>query len=506
MKNVTNVVIIVFVLFSIFCEKNQQIERTGERQPSAAMVPVPNIDWFISNLDADTFKISTADELAGLANIVNNMAEIGQSFNFNDRTIVLVENIDLSDYGKNYRRIINTGKSTKEINGWISIGAGLLQDAFSGTFDGNGKTVRGLFIEGTASKNGLFGWVANGGIVKNLTMENININAANNVGAVAGIVYGDGSKVINCSASGTIRGKIIVGGVVGAAEIGAIISNCYFMGTVRGENAVGGVVGTVGSNSRVIDSYSLGKVNGKEVVGGVVGNIESNSSVKNSYSVSVVYGESSVGGVIGRVFDTSTVSNCYSMGTVSGGNAIGGVAGAVMTGSELSNSYATGEVTGNVSIGGVVGGISTGGSVSNSYSIGKIRGKGSVGGLVGHIDHGSVISCAALNSSVKSTGLSFGRVVGNIVGDLESSKLSNNIAFNNMVNISDSTLWLNKSINKQNGADINATEIKSDPTLGGRFISENGWMIQNNYLPGFGKPVIMPPHLCVGGFGLYPKI
>ena len=87
---------------------------------------------------------------------------------------------------------------------------------YAGTFDGDGKTITGLNInQATGSNVGLFASIAEGGTVKNLTLDNVGITAGSNVGAIAGENRG---TIENCSVSGSVTGLSVnsyVGGVAG---------------------------------------------------------------------------------------------------------------------------------------------------------------------------------------------------------------------------------------------------------------------------------------------------
>jgi len=298
--------------------------------PVRPQQPRHDYDWFTADSKADTFRISSAEELAGLAAIVNNFlwnikpfdlkAGKIKSSNFKDKTVILAGNIDLSGYCRENWYFVRTAEGGKKVKGWVPIGTGKF--AFLGTFDGNGKTISGLHIDGPESVAGLFGYV--GGAVKNLSLQDINISAADYVGGVAGIVADGGT-----------------------------VSNCHTAGTISGNEFVGGVAGYVGDSSSVADSYSSAAVSGNDAVGGVAGWITRGSSVANSYSAYTVSGSKYVGGVAGGVNDSSTVTDSYSTGTVSGAEYVGGVVGWLAENSSVAGSYFTGTVSGNETIGGV---------------------------------------------------------------------------------------------------------------------------------------------------------
>ena len=263
------------------------------------------------------YKIFTATQLAAFRDLVNR--ESGNPAAW----AVLMENITLN--------------SNEE---WEPIGTSE-STAYTGTFDGNGKTISGLYIDSSTNNQGLFGYVGSGGIVKDLSVSG-SVSGNRNVGGVVG--YNTGGTVTGCifSGSGTVTGTgDYVGGVVGYN--GGIVENCYNTGT-------GSVNGSADSRN----------------VGGVVG--YSSGSVKNCYNTISVSGNSYVGGVVGD--NRGPVENCYNTGSVTvtgSGGRVGGVVGFNI--GPVKNCYNTGKVTGSSDysyIGGVVG-QNFGGIVANCY-------------------------------------------------------------------------------------------------------------------------------------------
>jgi hypothetical protein len=205
-----------------------------------------------------------------------------------------------------------------------------------------------------------------------------------------------------------------------------------------------------------VQNLGLANVNikGRDHIGGVAGEINFNSNVANSYSTGVVIGRERVGGMIGSIYENSNVTNSYSTGTVNGHEGIGGIAGGV---------YES--------------------NIANSYSANAVSGYDIVGGLAGALRAGTVANCAALNSEVKASKNS-GRVVSNAWNRFT---LSKNVAHAEMKNGAGNTKWANKGAAARDGADISATTIKRDGTIGGRFTAANGWIVQNGSLPKIGK-------------------
>ena len=137
------------------------------------------------------------------------------------------------------------------------------QYSFKGTFNGNGKTITGLYINDPGRLYaGLFGYVFTGGKVENVIIKDADITARGNpgsaTGGVGGVVgYLNNGSVINCHVSGTVKGHDRVGGIAGMVNVSGIgLESCSFSGVVRGTGSgtafdnIGGIVGYI-ANSRV---------------------------------------------------------------------------------------------------------------------------------------------------------------------------------------------------------------------------------------------------------------
>jgi hypothetical protein len=272
----------------------------------------------------------------------------------------------------------NNGQGFDQIGEW--------DVRFTGSFDGQNHTISNLSINRLDDNVvGLFGWIGEGGEVKNVGVINVNITGNNRVGGLVG--FNNNGNISNSYSTGNVTGESDkVGGLVG--ENYGTVSNSYSTGNVTGgDNNVGGLVGSnIGEkyNGNISNSYSTGNVSGETSVGGLVGK-NYKGTVSNSYSTGnvTVTGASYVGGLVGYI-DEGNISNSYSTGNVTGAGYVGGLVGRNSNGngSTISNSYSTGNVTGNKWVGGLVGG-NSGSTVSNSYSTGNVTGDNTVGGLVG---------------------------------------------------------------------------------------------------------------------------
>ena len=418
-----------------------QTAQERQRPPhSTGKTGKPDTRWYDDNSNARAFTISTVDELAGLAKLVNDGND------FSGKKITLVQDIDLSAFDS-----MVDGSAG---GGWIPIGGswGDVEFAFMGIFDGNGKTISGLWTAKYDVREfdgaGLFGYISGGGTVKNLGVVGANIDGANQTGIVAGTVNGRG-----------------------------IITNCYGTGKVSGTREVGAIAGRVANGSKVLNCYGA-------------------AAVSASYDVA--------GGIAGFVGSKGSVVNCYSAGAVSAaGDMAGGIAGYVMLDGKISDCYSTGKINGKNWIGGIVGMLGVYDSesdlednsvVENCYATGAVAGGTCLGGIVGFVMDGSLVAnCVALNSSIGGTDSEKG--AGRVAGMAKAICLSNNAAFSGMKDGAGRTNWDNKGERNKDGSDLTASFISNYGSIGNRFTEKNGWTTQTGKLPGFGQTVEMPRHL-----------
>ena len=140
---------------------------------------------------------------------------------------------------------------------------------YTGSFNGNGFTIRNLYVD--ASKNsGLFGVIGENASISDLTLENAAVRGESYVGGIVG--YNDGGRVYACAVNGAITGTYFVGGVCGYNN-GGVVNACAVTGSVSGANVVGGVVGYNGNASvsgQLLNSFCCVNVNADDIpVGGL---------------------------------------------------------------------------------------------------------------------------------------------------------------------------------------------------------------------------------------------
>jgi len=265
---------------------------------------------------------------------------------------LLMNNLDstTAGYGELASGAANQGK------GWQPIGTS--DDPFTGSFNGQGYEISGMFINRPDEYSvGLFGAVDVGGVIQNVKVLNADVTGEWAVGCLVGKNWGD---VSNSYSGGTLSGEDCIGGLVGGNSGG--VSNSYSAADVTGHWDIGGLVGCSDSYGTVSNSYSVGNVTGEWAVGGLVGG-NLGGVVTKSFSTSGVIGDDYVGGLVGD--NQGTVSNSYSIGSVTGEWYVGGLVGDNDSLGIVSNSYASGSVTGYSFVGGLVG--SNWGTVSNSF-------------------------------------------------------------------------------------------------------------------------------------------
>ena len=250
--------------------------------------------------DAEPFVLKTADHLAWFRDYVNEgntkaCAKIADD----------VEEIDMSTVCHK----ADTEKQVAELS-WIPIGNS--DNIYQGTFDGNDKTIKNLYINATSDYTGFFGYANKS--IKNITFDNAKVTSTGgNTGILAGAAGLYIIEKIKTLANCSVVGNDFVGGIAGIAS--GDISNCENHAVVKGAMDVGGVVGSFDGISKSITSCAnYGAVTGtKYVTGGMVGRFAT-GSIQNSANYGDITGSAYVGSLIGDA------SNCYLNNVLSTGN------------------------------------------------------------------------------------------------------------------------------------------------------------------------------------------
>ena len=344
--------------------------KTVEKRSTTDLKPLSEVSA-TADLADDTYSISSAQELAKLAQMTND------GFISEGDTFVLAKDIDLKDY--------------KSGTGWTPIGS--RTSPFIGSFDGNGFKITNLVINDTSQGDkGLFGILEQNATLKNLAVVGANVIGKQLVGVLAGGARNNASITIdNCYVSGSISSEgNWTAGLIGQA-MGNIL-NSYSTADVKATSTqVGGLVGRL-EKGDIFNSYATGNVRSEGYsCGGLVGYTNENTTIKNCYATGNVLSTATThaqsGGLVGY-FSGGTILDCYATGNVEGVSTwVGGLVGILSTGDTLiENCYATGNVTGDMCIGGLIGGSSSGTmTITSSYATGNVLGNVNVGGFAGYV-------------------------------------------------------------------------------------------------------------------------
>ena len=219
---------------------------------------------------------------------------------------------------------------------------------FQGRFDGDGKTIRNVTIDGgvgswTATNMclGLFGAIGTNGCVKNLTLGGTSsIKGRSQVGGIVGRAEGDkyrSADIVNCHVESGVTiepsepyNNENIGGIVGYVYR-SVVSDCTSAATVIGHDEyshyLGGVAGFV-LYGTISSCVNTGPVSGGYTVGGVAGNVYEVTVIRCT-NIASVTGNAYVGGVVGRDDGDATLKenavggNC-SLGAVGVGDSMQG--------------------------------------------------------------------------------------------------------------------------------------------------------------------------------------
>ena len=257
--------------------------------------------------EAEPFMLKTADHLAWFRDYVN-VGKVSACAKIADE----VEVIDMSS-------VCHEADAEKQVAefSWTPIGN---SKKYQGTFDGNGKTIRNLFISSTSNEIGFFGDAADCRI-KNITFDNAKVKGNDNCST--GILAGSaGSCVIenikttgNCS----VEGNYETGGIAGRAN--GNISNCENHAIVNGYYYVGGIVGICfDSGNSITSCANYGEITGTEhFVGGIIGYF-GEGSLQNSANNGNISGNARVGNLIGYA-NICNINNVLGIGNITANHA-----------------------------------------------------------------------------------------------------------------------------------------------------------------------------------------
>lgn len=309
----------------------------------------PDVRWFEPGDPRQEYEISTAEQLLGLAQLINTREfgwnGVNDDYTFKGITIRLTTDIKL------------TGD-------WTPAGS-IDGHAFEGTFDGNGHTISGLNIDSADENQALFGYLK--GTVENLQLRG-SVNTTGNYAAGFAGAMAETAIIRNCTAYVNVTGKDKVGGIAGENYSG-LITGCYNSGNIQGNVKVGGIAGenwngiirNCGNEGQVVSS---GKGVGTYGTGGIAGrSVAGDAVIAGSFNKGSVSSENEcTGGIAGYTnAQGSLIEDCYNTGAVTGPRTpatgyAGGIAGSIGEhGVILRDCYNAGTVKNGKYAGGILG-------------------------------------------------------------------------------------------------------------------------------------------------------
>lgn len=344
------------------------------------------------------YVILTAEQLAKLSFVIgaNDKAYQGKYYKLG-ADIVLNKGKIIDDKG-------GLVADSAKLHKWTPIGNSSV--SFTGTFDGDGHSVSGMFINTTSTHNGLFG--NSSGTLQNVTVENSWVSGGDRSAGVLGVLRGAGIIKGAINKASVIGVGNATGGVVGAYEsvccnnVG-VIENVENYGLISGSKTVGGVIGS-GTNIRITNAINYNEIIGTAGTGGIAGSLGSNSvlmNAENKGNISGKEGTAGIAGYFGYVYSCSTNSKQATLkgaknsGYVEGAKYTAGIVGKndCSANSTLSND---GSIIGTFYTAGVFG-YAKNSNTEFAYNVGNVLGDTYVGGIAGYNEVG-------VSQSIYSTG------------------------------------------------------------------------------------------------------
>lgn len=232
----------------------------------------------------------------------------------------------------------------------------LFLPVMDGVFEGNGHQITGVSLQEEVSDYGLFRYVGENGVIRNLTVEAKVVSGEDqeNIGIIAGSNAG---RIENCISRGSVNGYTAVGGIAGKNEETGSISRSGNEAQIDGKTRTGGIAGD--NEGSIEDCTNSGKINtSQKVLKEMDGDGSITISIPNAVAgLTSDERANETGGIAGS--SSGSVSYCKNEGIV-GCEHLG---------------YETGGIVGRQS-----------GSIAYSSNEGTVYGRKDVGGIVGYFE------------------------------------------------------------------------------------------------------------------------
>ena len=351
---------------------------------------------------------------------------------------------------------------------------------FTGTYDGDNKTLSNFTITGSPSGNeGVAPFKAiDGAVLKNIAISGAEINGGKFTAGLVGYAKGAGATIQNCTISsstisdsghdygaGGLIGGLYGGVVTGCSGTDMTISTsgdnkqffggiiCYINGdvtvsgcelngstTVTKATKFGGIVGSIANvDVEITNCHNHSTINAStNYMGGICGNVVL-GTISGCTNDGEINAGSSAAGIVatlaGSAVDDAMVTGCVNTGNINAANSYAGGVVAYITRGHVKNSRSDATVIAvNDNAGGLIGAISgtSGTRVNSCFAKGNVKGSSNVGGFIGNMQAGSayiVNSLAACN--VIATGKDNNQAVGGFVGRIQNSANGKNVWIGN---------------------------------------------------------------------------
>ena len=331
-----------------------------------------------------------------------------------DSTIYLMNNIDLGARpGEGATEEAKWATNPDKLK-WTPIGIDFTNVQNNlGTFEGNGHTIKGVYVSVTNSYVGLFQY---SNVIRNLTIKNSYIQGGDFTGGIVGFSLG---LLQNCHNKNTIvkGANNYTGGIVGSSQ--ANIEKCTNTGHIIGNTYVGGIIALAGPSGIIKECDNSGIIDAEEGhhVGGIVGYGDSSTKATECTNNSKIIGVGNIGGISGA--GTGIIEKCTNSGDISGKERqVGGITGAIgneSVGCRIDECTNTGNVSGNeMSIAGIAGWTENC-TINRCCNIGTIIGKGNyTGGIGGNVNISTINGCYN-SGNINGVGYS-GGIIGRLRG------------------------------------------------------------------------------------------
>lgn len=271
--------------------------------------------WEGEGTESSPWIIKNADELWRLTNIspyhnyANEFIKLGADIAINEGTLDEIK--------------------AQQPKNWAPIGTNANGKRFEGTFDGNGKTISGLYYNGDSTGVGLFGTTGNNAEIKNLKITNSYFESSSTgnvlIGSIAGIGYGTFENIMS-------KAEVVCHGSYGGGIVGGLwtltssadFDDCWFDGTLRVEGTAaekcGGILGGTRQPVNMTNCLNSGDIlisTDVETrrVGGLCGFTQEELNITNclnAKSITIVSGP--VSAILGCAYsNTTTLTNVYAI-------------------------------------------------------------------------------------------------------------------------------------------------------------------------------------------------